>query len=77
MALNPKNCKPGQEQHEFFNLPNMNRRRKNPSKMVQYDYRHHDGELFSCVAGSLESARAKKQDWLNVKIVREAKEILK
>lgn len=32
--------------------------------MYQYDYRTPDGELFSCVAPSLESCRAKRDAWL-------------
>ena len=53
---------PGQEQYEYFNTP------KHPGKPVQkrcqYDYRHTDGELFSCVGPSLEAARAKRDEWL-------------
>ncbi|MDR3176605.1 MAG: DUF3873 domain-containing protein [Desulfovibrio sp.] len=30
----------------------------------QYDYRHSDGELFSCVAVSLEAAKEKRATWL-------------
>lgn len=53
---------PGQEQYERFALP------KRPGKLttyrIQYDYRHTDGELFSCVATDLGSARIKRDDWL-------------
>jgi len=31
---------------------------------TQYDYRHTDGRLFSCVAPTLEKARAKRDKWL-------------
>ena len=31
--------------------------------MIQYDYRHTDGELFSCTAKSLDKARAKRNLW--------------
>lgn len=34
---------------------------------IQYDYWHTDGELFSCVANSLDEAREKKDNWLNKK----------
>jgi len=34
------------------------------AKMCQYDYRHHDGTLFSCVASTLEEARKRKNDWI-------------
>jgi hypothetical protein len=33
----------------------------------QYDYRHTDGELFSCVASSLEKCRIKRNTWLSNK----------
>lgn len=43
--LNPKDLKPGQEQYELFKS-GVTRK-----KLVQYDYRHTTGQLFSCVAG--------------------------
>lgn len=33
-------------------------------RLVQYDYRDTDGELFSCVADTLEEAREKRDEWL-------------
>lgn len=33
--------------------------------MVQYDYRHTDGELFACVGKSLEDCREKRDKWLS------------
>lgn len=33
----------------------------------QYDYRAADGELFSCVAPTLEGCRAKRDEWLTKK----------
>ena len=33
----------------------------------QYDYRHTDGELFSCVAPTLENARKRRDSWLKDK----------
>lgn len=33
----------------------------------QYDYRHTDGELFSCVKTSLEACRAARDLWLSKK----------
>lgn len=56
---------PGQEQYEYFNTPK--RPGKPAQKRCQYDYRHTDGELFSCVAPSLEAARAKRDQWLSDK----------
>lgn len=56
---------PGQEQYEYFNTP------KRPGKPAQkrfaYDYRHTDGELFSCTAPTLEACRAKRDEWLSRK----------
>ncbi|WP_411330907.1 DUF3873 family protein [Desulfovibrio desulfuricans] len=60
MALNPSNLGNGCEQHEIFNHPC--RRGK---KLCQYDYRHTDGELFSCVAATLADARAKRDAWVS------------
>lgn len=40
---------PGTEQYEVFYTGYRSRRKKH----YQYDYRHTDGELFSCVAGTL------------------------
>jgi hypothetical protein len=60
--LDPKNLTPDHEQHEIFQAP---RRMGRPGlKRCQYDYRDFDGELFSCVAVSLEAAREKRNVWL-------------
>lgn len=56
--LNPKSLANGQEQHETFKS-SVTRK-----KAVQYDYRHTDGELFSCVRPTLESCRAARDAWL-------------
>lgn len=65
MSLNPQAIGNGQEQHEYYRGP------KRPGKpalqLCQYDYRHTDGELFSCIAPTLEAARAKRDEWLNRK----------
>lgn len=57
MSLNPKDCKPGEEQYEKFNTPSSTER-------IQYDYRTYDGQLFSCIARNLVIARAKRNEWL-------------
>jgi len=49
-------CPKGQENHEEFNF--------NGRDFVQYDYRHIDGKLFSCVAKSLDDARSSRDKWL-------------
>ena len=56
---------PGQEQYEYFNTPK--RLGKPSQKRCQYDYRHTDGELFSCIAPSLVAARERRDQWLSNK----------
>lgn len=46
----------GQEQYETFTAAG--------KKRVQYDYRHTDGKLFSCVGKTLDICRAKRDAWL-------------
>lgn len=48
-------CQEGQESYEFF-----------ADSLVQYDYRF-NGELFSCVAKSLDHARMKRDAWFENK----------
>lgn len=48
----------GTEQHEeFFSSISHGVR-------VQYDYRTPEGKLFSCIAKSLEEARARRDTWI-------------
>lgn len=56
---------PGQEQYEAFSRK-VGRKTK---KYVSYDYRHTDGELFSCVKPTLEACRAARDTWLENKEV--------
>lgn len=60
MSLNPRNLGNGQEQYETFT----SRMFRKPSVRVQYDYRHVDGKLFSCVARTLDDARARRDHWI-------------
>ncbi len=53
----------GTEKHERFQL-GIGRRRRT---LVQYDYRHTDGELFSCVKPTLNECRAERDKWLTAK----------
>ena len=53
---------PGTEQYEVFYIGTRPRH-----KRYQYDYRHTDGELFSCVAPTLTECRRKRDEWLNKK----------
>ena len=55
---------PGTEQYEVFYTGYRTRRKKH----YQYDYRHTDGELFSCVAETLTECRQRRDEWLNKKI---------
>ena len=55
--------RPGQEQYEEF-------QRKVGGKMktfFSYDFRDHDGELFSCVRPTLEACRAARDAWVDEK----------
>ena len=54
---------PGTEQYEVFYTGYRTRRKKH----YQYDYRHTDGELFSCVAVTLKECRQRRDEWLNKK----------
>lgn len=60
MSLDPKNCKPGGEQHEEF-WSYIKKR-----NMIQYDYRNSNGELFSCLANDLDEARKKRDTWAEI-----------
>jgi hypothetical protein len=56
--LHSKNLQNGEEQFETFKSAVAGR------EMVQYDYRHTDGELFSVVKVSLEFCRKAKDNWI-------------
>lgn len=53
-------CLKGQENFEVFQV-RVNSRKED---RVQYDYRTSKGELFSCVALTVEKAREKRDSWL-------------
>ena len=53
----------GAEKYEKFQS-GIGRRKRT---LVQYDYRHTDGELFSCVSPTLEECRQKRDKWLTAK----------
>lgn len=54
---------PGTEQYEVFYTGYRTWRKK----LYQYDYRHTDGELFSCVTPTLKECRQRRDEWLNKK----------
>lgn len=56
--LNPTTLKNGQEQHESYRCSVTRKNR------VQYDYRHTDGELFSCTKPTIDQCRAARDAWL-------------
>ena len=56
--------RPYGRQYEVFYTGYRTRRKKH----YQYDYRHTDGELFSCVGGTLKECRQRRDEWLNKKI---------
>ena len=53
----------GTEKYESFQIGFGRKRRT----LVQYDYRHTDGELFSCVKPTLEECRRLRDEWLKCK----------
>jgi len=54
-------CPTGEERYEYFDLIPRSRKR---NRYCQYDYRHTDGELFSCVVPTLDKCREKRNKWL-------------
>lgn len=59
----------GTEKYEKFQV-GMGRRRRT---LIQYDYRHTNGELFSCVKSTLDECQAERDKWLTAKIRKEEK----
>jgi hypothetical protein len=53
-------CAKGQENYEVFT----NRLFHCSKTLVQYDYRHTNGKLFSCVKSSLENCKIARDLWL-------------
>ena len=52
-------CPKGAENYEAFT--------HRGKRLYQYDYRHTDGELFSCVNPTLEACREQRDKWLESK----------
>lgn len=67
MAMNDNRgcsiCAAGSENYEICNI----RIGRKTIRRVQYDYRHTDGELFSCVGSTLEDCRQRRNRWLSSK----------
>ena len=49
----------GKEQHEYFTDP-----KHNGKEMCQYDYRHTDGDLFSCIKINRNECHKARDQWL-------------
>ena len=62
-------CQAGREQYEKYTQ----RFGRKVYHLVQYDYRHTDGELFSCVKPTLDECRAARDKWLTAKERKEEK----
>ena len=62
--------KAGTEKYERFQA-GIGRRKRT---LVQYDYRHTDGELFSCVKPTLDECRMERDKWLTAKRGKEDKQ---
>lgn len=58
---------PGSENFEIVKF----RSGRKKHSQIQYDYRHTDGELFSCISKTLISARDRRDEWLQAKIMQE------
>lgn len=58
-------CTAGSENYETFKA----RIGRKAVSRVQYDYRHTDGALFSCVGKTLEDCRKRRDIWLKAKAV--------
>jgi len=54
---------PGMEQYETFTRKVCGKTKK----YCSYDYRHYDGELFSCTKPTLKDCRAARDLWLEKK----------
>ncbi len=50
-------CKAGEEKYEVY-------KSASGKKLVQYDYRHTNGMLFSCVGWTLVECRKARKNWL-------------
>ena len=58
--LDPKNIGLGQEQYKKLKA-------KFGAPFILYDYKHTDGELFSCIKRTLAECRAARDEWIEKK----------
>lgn len=59
--LDPKNLKNGESQHEEYYSNTCKR------NLIQYDYRHTNGELFSTVKRTLKDCVVARNKWIDLK----------
>ena len=59
-------CAAGKENYTTFRMSGF--LGKKYGEMYQYDYRTPDGELFSCVAKTLEECRTRRDNWLKKRL---------
>ncbi|MCL2703619.1 MAG: DUF3873 domain-containing protein [Defluviitaleaceae bacterium] len=57
--LNPQSLPNGGEQYEKYKPAG-----RGIAPRYAYDYRHTDGELFSCVKRTLDECRAARDEWI-------------
>jgi len=56
--LDPKSLKNGHEQFQEYYSATLKKVK------LQYDYRHYDGKLFSCVKNTVNECRIAKDQWI-------------
>ncbi len=55
-------CPDGEEKYTYFNITP--RAKTKLGRRCQYEYRHLDGQLFTCVGHNLEQCQTKRDEWL-------------
>lgn len=66
-------CQPGKENYTTYNTKLKGKK----VRMYQYDYRTESGELFACVAPTLDECRKKRDEWLKENLVSNRHQYLK
>lgn len=58
MTLSPAYLQNGEEQWEPYFSQVLNRQR------IQYDFRDHEGHLFSCISDTVDECRRRRDKWV-------------
>lgn len=66
-------CQPGKKNYATYTT----KLGRKIVKMYQYDYRTESGELFACVAPTLDECRKKRDEWLKENLVSNRHQYLK